>query len=93
METRFRPSFFPFTVPSFEMDLRSKNLGKLSGRWVEVFGCGMVDPEVFKNVGYDPSIWRGYAFGMGVERFAMLLQGVDDIRHYYQNDLRFLGQF
>lgn len=93
VETRLRPSFFPFTEPSFEMDFRAPDLGKLSGQWIEIMGCGMVDPNVFAQVGYDPEQWSGYAFGMGVERIAMLLYGVDDIRHFYQNDLRFLRQF
>ena len=92
-KTRLRPSFFPFTEPSFEMDFFSPNLGKLSNKWLEIMGCGMVDPEVFKAVGIDPEVYTGYAFGMGIERIAMILQGVDDIRYYYQNDVRFLKQF
>ena len=92
-EIRLRPSFFPFTEPSFEMDLKSPNLGRLSDRWLEVMGCGLVDPKVFENVGYDPEQWTGLAFGMGLERIAMLLHGIDDIRHFYANDLRFLRQF
>lgn len=91
--TRLRPSFFPFTEPSFEMDFFSPDLGKLSNKWLEIMGCGMVDPEVFKAVGIDPEVYTGYAFGMGIERIAMILQGVDDIRYYYQNDVRFLKQF
>jgi len=91
--TRLRPSFFPFTEPSFEMDFFSPDLGKLSNQWIEIMGCGMVDPEVFKAVGIDPELYTGFAFGMGIERIAMILQGVDDIRYYYQNDLRFLRQF
>ncbi|MGB0184418.1 MAG: phenylalanine--tRNA ligase subunit alpha [Opitutales bacterium] len=91
--TRLRPSFFPFTEPSFEMDFYSPDLGKLSNKWLEIMGCGMVDPEVFKAVGIDPKVYTGFAFGMGIERIAMILQGVDDIRYYYQNDLRFLKQF
>ncbi|MGC6506147.1 MAG: phenylalanine--tRNA ligase subunit alpha [Coraliomargaritaceae bacterium] len=91
--TRLRPSFFPFTEPSFEMDFFSPDLGKLSNRWLEIMGCGMVDPEVFKAVDIDPEVYTGYAFGMGIERIAMILQGVDDIRYYYQNDVRFLRQF
>lgn len=91
--TRLRPSFFPFTEPSFEMDFFSPDLGKLSNRWLEIMGCGMVDPEVFKAVDIDPEAYTGYAFGMGIERIAMILQGVDDIRYYYQNDVRFLRQF
>ena len=91
--TRLRPSFFPFTEPSFEMDFYSPDLGKLSNKWLEIMGCGMVDPEVFKAVEIDPKVYTGFAFGMGIERIAMILQGVDDIRYYYQNDLRFLKQF
>lgn len=92
-KTRLRPSFFPFTEPSFEMDFYSPDLGKLSNQWLEIMGCGMVDPEVFKSVGLDPNEYSGFAFGMGIERIAMILQGVDDIRYYYQNDIRFLRQF
>ncbi len=92
-KTRLRPSFFPFTEPSFEMDFFSPDLGKLSNKWLEIMGCGMVDPAVFEAVGIDPVKYTGYAFGMGIERIAMILQGVDDIRHYYQNDRRFLRQF
>ena len=91
--TRLRPSFFPFTEPSFEMDFYSPDLGKLSNKWLEIMGCGMVDPEVFNAVGIDPKAYTGFAFGMGIERIAMILQGVDDIRYYYQNDVRFLKQF
>lgn len=92
-EIRFRPSFFPFTEPSFEMDFRLPSMGKLSGQWIEVAGCGMVHPRVFSAVGHDPSVWSGYAFGFGIERLAMLMYGVDDIRLFYQNDARFLKQF
>ncbi len=93
VQTRLRPSFFPFTEPSFELDIRSPNLGKLSNRWIEMGGCGMVDPNVFEAVGYDPDQWRGFAFGMGLERLSMLLYAIDDIRYFYANDLRFLRQF
>ena len=93
VETRLRPSFFPFTEPSFEMDIKSPNLGRLSGRWLEIMGCGLVDPKVFENVGIDPEKWSGLAFGVGLERIAMLVHGIDDIRHFYANDLRFLRQF
>jgi phenylalanyl-tRNA synthetase alpha chain len=92
-KTRLRPSFFPFTEPSYEMDFFSPDLGKLSNKWLEIMGCVMVDPEVFKAVGIDPEVYTGFAFGMGIERIAMILQGVDDIRYYYQNDVRFLKQF
>jgi len=92
-ETRLRPSFFPFTEPSFEMDIRSPNLGRLSDRWLEVLGCGLVDPKVLEACGLDPAEWSGLAFGLGLERIAMLTHGIDDIRHFYANDLRFLRQF
>ena len=92
-EIRLRPCFFPFTEPSFEVDFRTQDIGKLSNRWIEVVGCGMVHPNVFSAVGYDPNIWGGYAFGFGIERRAMLMGGVDDIRLFYQNDTRFLRQF
>ena len=96
---RFRGSFFPFTEPSAEMDIlcvncKGKGCGLCKYRgWLEILGAGMVDPEVFKNVGYDPELYTGYAFGMGVERIAMLKYGIDDIRLFYENDLRFLRQF
>lgn len=92
-KTRLRPSFFPFTEPSFEVDFMSANLGKLSNKWIEIMGCGMVDPNVLKNVGLDPDVYSGYAFGLGVERVAMLVHSIDDIRHFYTNDVRFLRQF
>lgn len=85
---RFRPSYFPFTEPSAEVDVLSH-----SGRWLEILGCGMVHPQVLANVGIDPEQHRGYAFGMGVERLAMLYYGIDDIRLLFENDLRFLRQF
>lgn len=97
-EIRFRPHFFPFTEPSVEYDFscicegKGCRLCKGSG-WIEISGAGMVDPEVFHAVGYDPSIWHGYAFGMGVERVAMIRHGIEDIRLFYQNDLRFIRQF
>jgi phenylalanyl-tRNA synthetase alpha chain len=91
-ETRLRPSFFPFTEPSFEMDIRSPDLGRLSGRWLEILGCGLVDPKVLEACGLDPAEWSGLAFGLGLERIAMLQHGIDDIRHFYANDLRFLRQ-
>jgi len=92
-KTRFRPHYFSYTEPSFEVDLSAKHLPKVNKEWIEIGGCGMVDPSVFSAVGYDPDVWSGYAFGMGLERLAMLLYGIDDIRHFYQNDLRFLKQF
>jgi phenylalanyl-tRNA synthetase alpha chain len=85
---RFRPSYFPFTEPSAEVDVLSE-----SGRWLEVLGCGMVHPKVLANAGIDAEKYTGYAFGMGVERLAMLKYGIDDIRLLFENDLRFLRQF
>jgi len=92
-KTRLRPSFFPFTEPSFEVDFMSDDIGKLSGKWIEIMGCGMVDPNVLINVGLDPEKYSGFAFGLGVERVAMLTHSIDDIRHFYANDVRFLRQF
>ena len=92
-KTRFRPHYFGYTEPSFEVDLTAKHLPKVNKEWIEIGGCGMVDPTVFDAVGYDSKIWTGYAFGMGLERLAMLLYGIDDIRYFYQNDQRFLRQF
>ena len=85
--TRFVPHFFPFTEPSAEM------LVWFNGQWLEMLGCGMVDPNVFEAVGYDPGGVTGFAFGMGVERLAMVKHGITDIRHFYENDLRVLEQF
>jgi len=98
-KVRFRPSFFPFTEPSAEVDIscvicKGKGCRVCSGKgWLEILGSGMVDPEVFKKVGYDPEKYQGFAFGMGVERICMLKYGIDDIRLFFQNDLRFLRQF
>jgi phenylalanyl-tRNA synthetase alpha chain len=92
-KTRFRPHYFAYTEPSFEVDLSARHLPKVNKEWIEIGGCGLVDPAVFESVGYDPAVWTGYAFGMGIERLAMILYGVDDIRTFYQNDLRFLRQF
>jgi phenylalanyl-tRNA synthetase alpha chain len=92
-KTRFRPHYFGYTEPSFEVDLSAKHLPKVNKEWIEIGGCGMVDPSVFEGVGYDSTVWSGYAFGMGLERLAMLLYGIDDIRYFYQNDVRFLKQF
>lgn len=92
-KTRFRPHYFGYTEPSFEVDLSAKHLPKVNKEWIEIGGCGMVDPLVFETVGYDSTVWSGYAFGMGLERLAMTLYGIDDIRYFYQNDLRFLKQF
>lgn len=92
VQYRFRASFFPFTEPSAEMDVWWQPKDK-EGRWLEVLGCGMVDPNVLKNVGIDPDKYVGYAFGMGVERTAMLKYGIGDIRILFDNDKRFLTQF
>ncbi|MCW5211583.1 phenylalanine--tRNA ligase subunit alpha [Desulfobulbus sp. TB] len=96
---RFRPSFFPFTEPSAEVDIACVicegagcRVCKRTG-WLEILGAGLIDPEVMKMVGYDPDEFSGFAFGLGVERIAMLKYGIDDIRLYYENDLRFLQQF
>lgn len=91
LKTRFRPSYFPFTEPSAEVDIATDLFGE--GRWVEVLGCGMVHPNVLKNVGIDPEEYTGLAFGLGVERLAMLRYGVKDLRQFFENDLRFLKQF
>jgi phenylalanyl-tRNA synthetase alpha chain len=98
-KTRFRPSFFPYTEPSGELDISCASCGgsgcgmcKHTG-WIEVLGSGMVHPAVFETVGYDPEIYTGFAFGVGIERLALLKWGVEDIRLFYENDLRFLEQF
>ncbi|MDE0361898.1 MAG: phenylalanine--tRNA ligase subunit alpha, partial [Rhodospirillaceae bacterium] len=88
VELRFRPSYFPFTEPSAEVDIRSE-----SGKWLEILGCGMVHPNVLRHVNVDPEKFTGYAFGMGVERLAMLRYGVGDLRRFFENDLRFIEQF
>ena len=96
---RFRPSFFPFTEPSAEVDIQCVICGgsgcRVCGQsgWLEILGSGMIDPEVFKSVGYDPELYSGFAFGMGIERIAMLKYGVNDLRLFFENDLRFLKQF
>ncbi|MES1944060.1 phenylalanyl-tRNA ligase subunit alpha [Salinisphaera sp. PC39] len=92
LRLRFRPSYFPFTEPSAEVDIDGRDLGTGSD-WMEVLGCGMVHPNVLAAVGIDAERYTGYAFGMGVERLAMLRYGVDDLRLFYDNDLRFLRQF
>ncbi|MFP7721932.1 phenylalanine--tRNA ligase subunit alpha [Lysobacter sp. A3-1-A15] len=91
-QMRFRPSYFPFTEPSAEVDIAWQQADG-STRWLEVLGCGMVHPNVLRNVGIDPERYTGYAFGLGVERFAMLRYGVDDLRSFFDNDVRFLRQF
>ena len=87
-ELRFRPSYFPFTEPSAEVDVRWEE-----GKWLEILGCGMVHPNVLESAGVDPEVYTGYAFGIGVERLAMLRYGVTDLRTFFENDLRFLAQF
>ncbi len=91
-EMRFRPSYFPFTEPSAEVDIAWQQPDG-STRWLEVLGCGMVHPNVLRNVGIDPERYTGFAFGLGVERFAMLRYGVSDLRDFFENDVRFLRQF
>ncbi|MFQ5787885.1 MAG: phenylalanine--tRNA ligase subunit alpha, partial [Thermodesulfobacteriota bacterium] len=99
LKVRFRPSFFPFTEPSAELDIECVICGGKGCRvcketgWLEILGCGMVDPEVFNSVNYDPDLYSGFAFGMGIERIAMLKFGINDIRLFFENDLRFLKQF
>ena len=88
LEVRFRPSYFPFTEPSAEVDVRRKD-----GKWLEVLGCGMVHPSVLQAVGIDSEKYTGFAFGMGVERLTMLRYGVNDLRAFFENDVRFLKQF
>lgn len=104
-KVRFRPSFFPFTEPSAEVDISCcicGGKGTVNGApcrvckqtgWVEILGCGMIDPEVFKSVGYDPELYSGFAFGLGVERVTMLKYGIGDLRMFFENDVRFLSQF
>ena len=91
-EMRFRPSYFPFTEPSAEVDIAWQQPDG-STRWLEVLGCGMVHPNVLRSCGIDPEKYTGFAFGLGVERFAMLRYGVNDLRSFFDNDVRFLGQF
>jgi phenylalanyl-tRNA synthetase alpha chain len=90
---RFRPHYFSYTEPSFEIDFSSALTRKMGKEWLEIAGCGMVHPQVFENVGYDPETWSGWAFGFGIERIAMIRFGINDIRLFYENDLRFLRQF
>jgi phenylalanyl-tRNA synthetase alpha chain len=92
IDVRFRPSYFPFTEPSAEIDMRFAD-GPLRGRWLEISGAGQVHPNVVRNIGLDPEIFIGFAFGSGIERLAMLRHGISDLRLFYDNDLRFLRQF
>ena len=99
LEVRFRPSYFPFTEPSAEVDIQCVNCGGSGCRvcsqtgWLEVMGCGMVHPKVFEYSNIDTEKYSGFAFGIGVERLAMLRYGVNDLRLFFDNDLRFLEQF
>ncbi|MDX1633820.1 MAG: phenylalanine--tRNA ligase subunit alpha [Marinobacter sp.] len=93
LKVRFRPSYFPFTEPSAEVDIEWGREPDGSIKWLEVMGCGMVHPKVFEHCGVDPEVYRGFAFGLGVERLAMLRYGVNDLRMFFENDLRFLRQF
>jgi phenylalanyl-tRNA synthetase alpha chain len=92
LQTRFRPSFFPFTEPSAEIDVAFMD-GPNRGRWLEIGGCGMVHPKVLRNGGIDPERYTGFAFGMGPDRLTMLRYGIDDLRLFFDGDLRFLAQF
>jgi phenylalanyl-tRNA synthetase alpha chain len=93
VKIRFRPHYFSYTEPSFEIDFSSPLVKKMGKDWLEIAGCGMIHPQVFENVGYDPEVWTGWAFGFGIERIAMIRYGINDIRLFYENDLRFLRQF
>jgi len=93
VKLRFRPHYFSYTEPSYEIDFSSALVRKMGKDWLEIAGCGMVHPQVFENVGYDPEIWTGWAFGFGIERIAMIRYGINDIRLFYENDQRFLSQF
>ncbi|HTH49685.1 MAG TPA: phenylalanine--tRNA ligase subunit alpha [Candidatus Limnocylindria bacterium] len=93
VKLRFRPHYFSYTEPSLEIDFTNALVKKLGKDWLEIAGCGMVHPQVFENVGYDPEVWSGWAFGFGIERIAMLRYGITDIRLFYENDARFLRQF
>jgi len=93
VKIRFRPHYFSYTEPSYEIDFSNALVKKMGKDWLEIAGCGMVNPVVFENVGYDPEIWTGWAFGFGIERIAMLRYGINDIRLFYENDVRFLWQF
>jgi phenylalanyl-tRNA synthetase alpha chain len=92
VQVRFRPSYFPFTEPSAEIDIAFAS-GPLKGRWLEVSGAGQVHPDVMRNFGLDPERFTGFAFGSGLERLTMLRYGIDDLRLFFDGDLRFLEQF
>jgi phenylalanyl-tRNA synthetase alpha chain len=93
VKLRFRPHYFSYTEPSFEIDFSTPMVRKMGKEWLEIAGCGMVHPQVFENVGYDPEVWSGWAFGFGIERIAMIRYEINDIRLFYENDARFLSQF
>lgn len=94
VEVRLRPSFFPFVEPGVEVDMKLDMPGnKLGGRWIEIMGAGMVHPNVLRSAGIDPDLYQGFAFGMGIDRLAVLKYGIDDIRTMYNGDLRFVNQF
>ena len=93
VKLRFRPHYFSYTEPSFEIDFTSPLVKKMGKDWLEIAGCGMVHPTIFENVGYDPEVWSGWAFGFGIERIAMIRYEINDIRLFYENDTRFLSQF
>jgi len=93
VKLRFRPHYFSYTEPSLEIDFTSPLVKKMGKDWLEIAGCGMVHPKVFENVGYDPEVWSGWAFGFGIERIAMIRYDINDIRLFYENDTRFLNQF
>ena len=93
VKIRFRPHYFSYTEPSYEIDFTNALVKKMGKDWLEIAGCGMVHPQVFETVGYDPEVWTGWAFGFGIERIAMLRYGINDIRLFYENDVRFLKQY
>jgi len=94
VEVRFRPSFFPFVEPGVEVDMMLKGSeSKLANKWIEIMGAGMVHPNVLRNCGIDPEVYSGFAFGMGIDRLGVMKYGVDDVRHFYSGDLRFVNQF
>src|SRR5579863_8789983 len=93
VKIRFRPHYFSYTEPIYEIDFTNALVKKMGKDWLEIAGCGMVHPKVFETVGYDSNVWTGWAFGFGIERIAMLRYGINDIRLFYENDVRFLKQF
>ena len=93
VKIRFRPHYFSYTEPSYEIDFTNALVKKMGTDWLEIAGCGLVHPQVFETVGYDAKEWTGWAFGFGIERIAMLRYGINDIRLFYENDVRFLKQF